>query len=396
MTGSGSTWNNSDNTFVGSDGSANNLVISNGGRVIDQSGAVGFGPGNSSNSVMVTGTGSVWTNYDEVYVGYSGSGNSLVISNGGQVLDYDGYVGYTNGFNNQALVTGTGSVWSNDEAVLIGDFGVSNSLTISNGGLVSDYWGLIGEDASGGNNSVFVEPGGVWRNQQLSIGDLGSENAMFVDGGSVFVTTYMAVGYNPVHYDNLCQLNAGQIVVTNKTHSADLEVYGGEFLLAGGTLTVDTLVITNAGAQFIHTGGTLTYRNLQLDPNQSVVGDGIPNGWKQQYGFDPFDPTVAGADPDHDGMSNLQEYLAGTNPTNSASLLKITSLAMTNGNVRVSWSAVGGRSYVLQTNSVMGSAFADASPVITIPGTGQVVTNYLDPGNVAGNRIRLYRIRLGP
>lgn len=95
-------------------------------------------------------------------------------------------------------------------------------------------------------------------------------------------------------------------------------------------------------------------------------------------------------------MSNLQEYLAGTNPTNSASLLKITSLAMTNGNVRVSWSAVGGRSYVLQTNSVMGSAFADASPVITIPGTGQVVTNYLDPGNVAGNRIRLYRIRLGP
>jgi hypothetical protein len=217
-----------------------------------------------------------------------------------------------------------------------------------------------------------------------------------VDGGSVFVTTYMAVGYNPVYYDNLCQLNAGQIVVTNKTHDAELEVYGGEFLLAGGTLTVDTLVITNAGAQFIHTGGTLTYRNLQINPNQSVVGDGIPNGWKQQYGLDPFDPTVAGADPDHDGMSNLQEYLAGTNPTNSASLLKITSLTMTNGNVRVGWSAVGGKSYLLQTNSVMGSAFADASPVITIPGIGPVATNYLDPGNVAGNRTRLYRIRLGP
>jgi hypothetical protein len=219
---------------------------------------------------------------------------------------------------------------------------------------------------------------------------------MFVDGGSVFVTTYMAVGYNPVYYDNLCQLDTGLIAVTNQTHDAELEVYGGEFVLAGGTLNVDWLVVTNAGALFIHNGGTLIYRNLQLDPNQSVVGDGIPNGWKQQYGLDPFDHGVAGTDPDHDGMSNLQEYLAGTNPTNAASCFKITSVTTTNGNVRVSWSAVGGRSYVLQTNSIIGSAFADASPVIAVPGTGQMVTNYLDSGISAFNQSRFYRVRLGP
>jgi hypothetical protein len=219
---------------------------------------------------------------------------------------------------------------------------------------------------------------------------------MFVDGGLVYVTNYMAVGFNPVYYDNLCQLNAGLIAVTNQAHNAELEVFGGEFLLAGGTLMVDTLVVTNAGALFIRTGGTLIYRNLQLDPNQSVVGDGIPNGWKQQYGLDPFDPNLAGEDPDHDGMNNLQEYLAGTNPTNAASCLKITSVAMTNGNVRVSWSAVGGKSYVLQTNSVMGSTFADDSPVITVPGMGQVVTNYLESGIAAAGRARFYRVRLGP
>src|SRR5207302_342519 len=137
--------------------------------VIDLSGAVGFGMGSYSNSVTITGAGSIWTNHNEVYVGYFGSGNSMVISNGAQVLDYDGYVGYTNGFNNQVLVTGSGSVWSNADAVLIGDFGASNSLVIANGGLVVDNFGLVGEDASGSNNSVVVASGGVWRNQQLFV-----------------------------------------------------------------------------------------------------------------------------------------------------------------------------------------------------------------------------------
>jgi len=95
-------------------------------------------------------------------------------------------------------------------------------------------------------------------------------------------------------------------------------------------------------------------------------------------------------------MNNLQEYLAGTNPTNAASCLKITSVTPTNGNVRVSWSAVGGRSYVLQTNSDLSATFADASPVITMPGTSETVTNFLDSGISQSSRPRFYRIRLGP
>jgi T5SS/PEP-CTERM-associated repeat protein len=396
VTGGGSTWNDSDNMYVGYSGPANNLVISNGGWVNSQSGTEGFSPGSDSNNVMIVGAGSVWTNYNEAYIGYSGSGNNLVISNGGQLLDYDGYLGFTNGFNNQALVAGAGSVWSNADAVLIGDFGSSNRLVIRDGGLVLDNWGLIGEDASGGNNSVFVEPGGVWGNQQVAVGDLGSQNALYVEGGSVFVTTDMEVGYNSLYCNNLVQLDSGQIVVTNSTASAVLEVYAGSFVLNGGTLRVDTLIVTNDCAQFRHVGGTLIYKNLMLNPNQSAVGDGIPNSWKLQYGFDPFDPTVASADPDHDGMNNLQEYLAGTNPTNAASRLAITSLALTNGNVRVNWSAVGGKSYVVQTNSMLGNGFADTSPVIAVPGTGAIVTNYLDAGATSHGQAHFYRIRLGP
>ena len=73
---------------------------------------------------------------------------------------------------------------------------------------------------------------------------------------------------------------------------------------------------------------------LETDPRRtSTTGDGLPDGWKKQYGLDPFDDGVVGdynlhtgakitntnngpnGDPDGDGITNLQEYINGTNPT---------------------------------------------------------------------------------
>ena len=42
--------------------------------------------------------------------------------------------------------------------------------------------------------------------------------------------------------------------------------------------------------------------------------DGMPDDWETQYGFNPNDPSDAAQDADHDGVSNLDEYKAGTNP----------------------------------------------------------------------------------
>ena len=448
VTGGGSALNCADNVYVGLNGPVNNLVISNGGKVIDTQGYVGSNPGSDYNSALVTGTNSVWTNRFEQYVGYSSAGNSLVVSNGGRIICTDGIIGMNSGgasnsavvagagslwtsrsnvyagcygsgnsltisnagrvnddwgtigfdvnsFNNQALVAGAGTIWSNSTVVFVGDYGSTNSLTIRDGGVVLGYYGLVGEEDSGNDNTVYVDSGGVWRNAELCIGDLGSHNAMFVDGGSVFVTNYMAVGFNPLYYNNLVELDNGLIAVTNQAHNAELEVYGGSFLLTGGTLIVDNLVITNAGAQFMHNGGTLIYRNLQLDPAQDTDSDGIPNGWEQAHGLDPLNPDDAALDPDKDGMSNLQEYLAGTNPTNAASCLKITSLTLTNGGVRVRWSAVGGKQYIVQTNSDLGTGFSDASPMIAAAGSGDTTTNYLDLGATI-SKTRFYRVRIAP
>jgi T5SS/PEP-CTERM-associated repeat protein len=396
VAGGGSAWQCIHDTYVGIDGSANSLTISNGAKIIDDYGLIGADPGSDGNSALVTGSGSLWTNNSDLYVGSSGNGNSLVISNGGWVRNYAGLIGQgTNSSNNRAVVTGAGSVWTNTGALMVGNVGSGNTLTIGNGGLVVDAWGLIGEKDSGSNNTAFVESGGVWRNQNLAVGDLGSHNSLFVNGGSVFATN-MAVGNDSLSCDNLVKLNSGEINVTNSTGTALLEVYAGSFVLAGGTLRVDQLIVTNACAQFTHLGGTLICKNLMLNPAADADGDGIPNSWEQAHGMDPLNPFDAAADRDGDKMSDLEEYLAGTNPTNSASSLRILSQIRTNNDMRVSWTAVGGKTYVLQAGTTPTSGFADLSPVIAVPGSGETVTNWLHTGGATNQPGRYYRVRLGP
>lgn len=47
-----------------------------------------------------------------------------------------------------------------------------------------------------------------------------------------------------------------------------------------------------------------------------VSHGGIPDSWAIAHGLDPTDPALASEDPDHDGLTNLQEFLAGTDPLN--------------------------------------------------------------------------------
>ena len=47
--------------------------------------------------------------------------------------------------------------------------------------------------------------------------------------------------------------------------------------------------------------------------------DGLPDGWESHNGLDPLDPSDAGEDPDGDGLTNLEEYEAGTDPNNADS-----------------------------------------------------------------------------
>lgn len=50
--------------------------------------------------------------------------------------------------------------------------------------------------------------------------------------------------------------------------------------------------------------------------NADTDGDGMPDGWEVRYGLNPLINSGASADPDNDGLTNLQESSLGTDPTN--------------------------------------------------------------------------------
>jgi hypothetical protein len=236
----------------------------------------------------------------------------------------------------------------------------------------------------------------------LNVGYRGSGNSLVISGGTVIAgstgggSLALLIGYASSNCDNVVELDSGNLLLTNRFGNAVLEVRRGKFIMNGGTLRADKIIMTNACGQFIRTGGTLIVSNLVLDPNLDADGDGIPNGWEQAYGLDPLNAADASADNDGDGMSNLQEYLAGTNPTNALSSLHVVSLTTSGADAQVSWTTVGGKGYTVQTSSVPGTGFSDAIPPILIPGTGESTTNFVDPGAATNWPMRFYRVRLAP
>ena len=103
----------------------------------------------------------------------------------------------------------------------------------------------------------------------------------------------------------------------------------------------------------------------------------------------------------NDSFRRLAEFLAGTNPTNSASGLHITSVLPSGSDVVVTWSTAGGTTNVVQSTAGDGNGgystnFTDLSGLIVITGSGDTSTNYTDVGGATNSPSRYYRVRLAP
>ena len=230
--GTNSLWTNSGDLVVGVDGTANSLVISNGGTVMNgqstYGGVIGLNADSLSNSVLVTGTNSLWTNRGDFIVGVAGGANSLIVSNGGKIVDNTGYLGGANyisispvyfytsiiGYTtnviisssslNTVLVTGSNSLWSNTTALSVGYGGVSNSLIISNGGQVIDQTGYIGYTNIASNNSVLVTGyNSLWSNSSsVIVGQQGSGNSLVISNAGIVRDQTGLVGYGQYNITN--------------------------------------------------------------------------------------------------------------------------------------------------------------------------------------------------
>lgn len=97
-----------------------------------------------------------------------------------------------------------------------------------------------------------------------------------------------------------------------------------------GNGSADVLYAVNRNPGSNSRTGTVVVANQTLTIIQSGVpadtnGDGLPDSWQAQYfGSSTATNAIPSADPDGDGFSNADEYLAGTSPTDANSLLRIS------------------------------------------------------------------------
>jgi hypothetical protein len=78
--------------------------------------------------------------------------------------------------------------------------------------------------------------------------------------------------------------------------------------------------------------------------------------WEVQYGFNTNNAADARLDLDGDGMVNVDEYGAGTDPADPASLLKVSGFSLADGQAGFQFLAVSNRTYsVLSAPSLSGS-----------------------------------------
>lgn len=119
--------------------------------------------------------------------------------------------------------------------------------------------------------------------------------------------------------------------------------------------------------------------------------DGLPDAWETQFSFNPLVAGDGQADADQDAQSNYAEYLAGTNPRDAQSNLKIDSISPNGKEVVIQFTAVAGKAYTIFWIASLSDK--NWTPLKQIPAgaTTESITIRL---NTASEQMRYYRLGL--
>jgi hypothetical protein len=112
-------------------------------------------------------------------------------------------------------------------------------------------------------------------------------------------------------------------------------------------------------------GGTVDVGAYEFQTPASVLS----YAWAQLYGL-PTDGSVDFIDTDGDGMNNWQESVAGTVPTNAASLLRLDPPVKAVAGLNLGWQSVFGRAYFLERSANLSMAPAFTAIQSNLFGSG--------------------------
>ena len=376
--------------YIGYFGGDNRLVVTNGGAV---NGNVIVGFLADSNTALITGFGSVCSNVSALTVGSSGNGNSLAIRDGGAAFGNTGWIGINGATNNNVLVEGSGSVWSNTSDLLLGlNGGWSNTLVVQHGGTVINGNAQIGWE--GTNNGVVVTGGGsVWNNADVFVGPRGAGNSVLISNSAALISESSYVGYSGTSnyimvtgsgstwsnqhtlyvgyglesYGNFVTISDyGQVVASNIVVAAN-----NSLVLKSANLTATDGLLISSGAILKGTG--IISANLTL---AGTLAPGNSAGAITNYGNVVLLPTAV-----------LQFELAGTTQGSGYDFMLVTNGAVTlDGALQASFvngfetNVSNSDTFTLLTvTGVLSGAFtnvADGARLVTAGGEGSFLVTY--------------------
>ncbi len=133
--------------------------------------------------------------------------------------------------------------------------------------------------------------------------------------------------------------------------------------------------VWSANCGWISLSNAVAYVQTDTISPGALASDGLPIAWLLTY----FGTTNvnANADPTGKGLTIGQDYLAGTDPTNAESLLRITAERFSSGGTSntLTWDSVPTRYYYIQqTPSLTSPVWVDSGLGLVSPSAGSTTT----------------------
>ena len=210
-------------------------------------------------TVSINGTGSTWTNDDQLWVGESGTG-TLTVQNGGTLMTSSGaggsnIIGVFGGSNGMVTITDPGSTWNDNNGLTVGNSG-NGTLLITNGGSLTSTGTALGEGFAASGTATVTGAGSTWTDLSTIIGTTGAGALAIQNGGSMTSGSALIRGLNS---------GSGQVLVAGA---------GSTWTVTTGPLTIglpEGGFTTGPTSLTINPGGTVNVaHNIDLDTNSTL------------------------------------------------------------------------------------------------------------------------------